>query len=208
MAPMGAGVLYYSILYFGNDTIPYNPATLRGTWDFTAFTTGALTFAPTGASVTNTQANNTSGVNKGAINFKLVSRPLEGCTISGTLNLVVGASESNLGANAYNKVHLFVTAGNTDTVRGTLLSNSVDVTSEFSASAAGVGRTGLALSSVTALRGDRLCLELGTNFNDSTSFSTTLYSGTTGTTLLSSGDTNVTTRPGYIQFSSSLPFRD
>lgn len=200
-------VAYYSKLYLGNTTIPYDPATERGSWDFTAYTSGMLTFVPTGASATNTQANNASGINKAALNFKLVSRPLDDCTISGTLTLVVGASESNVAANAYRKVHLFVTTGDSDIVRGTLINNSVDAVSEFSTTATGMSYAGIALSSVSAKRGDRLVLELGTNYNDSTTNSTTLYIGTTGTTDLSGGDTNVTTRPGYIQFSSSLPFK-
>lgn len=191
-------------LYIQNDTIPYNPATLRGAWDATATpATGKLGLSPAGAAATVTKSETSATNNFDVLWGKWVSDGLiQNITIDGTVTWVLGVNESNADANAFIHVHMFVTQGDSDNVRGTLLTDSIGAT-EFSTTAAGRSEGAKTLSSVAAQTGDRIVVEIGIQFQNThtTARNTALRYGNTGTVDLGIADTNVTTRPGYFQFS-------
>lgn len=194
-------------LYFCNATAGYDPATERGAWDTTSiYVPIKLSSVPGGAAATlaNTEANATN--NYDMMSLKAVSDPLPAdIAIAGTVSWIIGSLESSTSQNAFRHIHIYVTTGDSDTLRGTLLTDSIGST-EFPTTAAGEGETAVALSSVTAYKGDRIVVEVGVrNVNTSTtSFTATTHYGNTGTLELTSGDTNVTTRPGWIYFSQPL----
>jgi hypothetical protein len=193
-------------LYLANDTIPYNPATLRGGWTSSlGMITNKLAKTPTGVSeeMNWTASPITAGTKRCMIKF--TSDPLSiGYTFNGTLDICMGNWEDNV--STYNDIrfHIFITAGDTDTVRGTILDQYVgDNINSFPAQASLM--SGIVLTTVTALTGDRICIEAGSTTSTNNNNTIHLYCGTTGSPDLTDGDTNVTTRPAWVQFSLGVP---
>lgn len=155
-------------LYFAaDDTAVYDPPTRKGAWDKTS---GAATFrlAATrtgqGTQITNTE--NVATVDYDVLVATWISDPLrDNVTIDGTLDLIIGAAESNADADDVLHLHVWVTQGDSDTVRGTLLTDYIDST-EFAVSATVTAFTSVtmpqqSLSSVAAQAGDRIVVEVG-----------------------------------------------
>lgn len=192
--------------YLTNSTAPYSPATLgRGTW---SRTTGAVTkllgSAPGGTATTvqGTKAATTNPYN--TLVGRWVSVPLLAGTLSGVVSWVIGAVENTTSANAVFRIHIFVTAGDSDTVRGTVLTNFTGTlaSQEFPTTASGQSALDQNLTSLAVQAGDRLVVEVGVQFqNTSTTSTATFNYGNTGVIDLRSADTAVTTRPGWVQFS-------
>lgn len=123
-------------------------------------------------------------------------------TISGTLSWCLGVREDNASANFYYHVHAFVTSGDTNTVRGTLLSDYIGEV-EWSTTALGLAVGAQAINSVNAKAGDRIVIEIGFCGKNTTYrefFGRIYYGGTNATDLTDGG--NVTTYPGWFEFSS------
>lgn len=196
---------------------PYSPATMRGAWDDTA---GAITKALSsdkaggGAIASVARAETNAAANWDVLLYRGVSGPLAAQTIAGNVNVVIGALESSASADFAWHLHIYVTQGDSDTPRGTLLSDYVETTAnEWPTTAAGlVLAADQALTSLAVTAGDRLVVEIGyVALNASaTSFTGTLRYGTLDPTLLTpapdltNGSTSVTTQAGYVDFLSGV----
>jgi chitosanase len=125
-------------------------------------------------------------------------------TLSGTVEWIMGALESSTNANMFWHVHIWVSKGNSDAVRGTVLTDSIGAT-EWPTTATARGEGAKSLTSVDCEIGDRVVVEIGYRAqNTSTSpFTGTVNYGNSGTTDLASGNTgaNLTGRPGWVEFS-------
>ncbi|MFJ4686471.1 hypothetical protein [Streptomyces sp. NPDC088789] len=184
---------------------PYTPATKRGAWtDATSTVAGLLGRQPAGASTTSALAE-TSAAQNSVLLGRWVSPPARKAgTLSGTTDFCVGRVESATAALLVTRVHMYVTTGDSDTVRGTLLDNWQG-SSNWPTTAAGGAATGQAIGSVALQTGDRIVVEFGyqaTN-TSATSYTGTLYYGATGTTDLANSATAVTTAPGWVDFSGA-----
>jgi len=190
-------------LWFNNAAAGFTPTTIRGTWHITTSAiVQQLGLTPTGASTTRAQTKTNSTNPRNTLWGRWVSDPIaKSGTLSGVCNWVLGVNESSTNANAFFQLHIFVTAGDTDTVRGTLLSDFTGTT-EFSTTATGLGHHDQAISSVSVTAGDRIVVEIGwQGQNTSIALSATMRYGNNNITGVRIGGTNVTTQPGWIQFS-------
>lgn len=183
---------------------PYTPATKRGTWtDGTSTVTGLLGRQPAGASTTAAKAE-TATTTTNVLLGRWISAPARTAgTLSGTLSWVLGQMASATAAAMTVRIHAFVTVGDSDTVRGTLLANYTG-TAVWPTTAAGGSVTNQAVTSVAVQAGDRLVIEVGyqaTN-TSATSYTGTLYYGAAGTTDLANTATTVTTDPGWVELST------
>lgn len=196
---------------------PYTPATLRGAWDDTAgAVTRALQTTKTGGgSITSVaRAETNTSTTFDVLLYRGVSGPLAAQTISGTLDVVLGILESSASADFCFHVHVYVTQGDSDTPRGTILTDYVETTAnEWPTTATGKGlASAQTLSSLAISSGDRLVVEIGliARNNVATSFTGTLRYGTLDPTLLteaadlSAGSTSVTTLAGFVAFSGAI----
>lgn len=132
-------------------------------------------------------------------------------TIAGMLDFVIGVSETSTAANMSLKIHAYVVAGDTNTLRGTLVSDwNEPITNEFPTTAMGYGVTGqIPCNTVNAQAGDYIVIEAGFYAANSTTTSYTgrIYCGaTTNPVELTIGNSNVTTRAGWIGFTDNLQF--
>jgi len=201
-------------LYLRNEAAGYSPATFQGTWDDTsAFVTRAMDVASldAGADVQVSKAE-TSTSNPYRVGLvRLVSAPLAAQTISGWVNLLAATGESNVAADMFYQVHIYATQGDTDTPRGTLLSNYAESsTNEWTTP--DTTTTGLALqgnqtlSSLAVSAGDRLVVELGYAARNTSATSRTgamAYGGGPQPLLAGQG---YTTGIGYIELENDLAF--
>lgn len=200
-------------LYLGNDTPGYTPSTVRGTWNSS---TGAVDQhlgrrRRGGGSAVTSIDSSTTNPNERRLG-RWVSDPLAAQTISGTVDFLVLMRETDAAANMTLKAHIYVTQGDTDTPRGTLLSNFVDTT-EFVVSGTtydAVSIAGVALSSLAVSAGDRIVIELGYSAANAVSTSYTgglKYGGlssdaTAGTT----GQSGTGSASPWVEFSGDIAF--
>lgn len=197
-------------LFLANAAAPYTPPTIRGTWSDKALTGASyLSRRKTGAGTTAAKAETSNSSTWAVLLRRFVTETVNNPgTISGAFTIVFGALESNAAANDVVRLHMFVTVGNTDVVRGVLTSLALDGSVEwpvtaFASEAAGVGAAGT-LTPVAVLPGDRIVLEIGFKAANTvtTSYTGTLYYGGTATDL-TVNDQNVTTRPGWVEFADA-----
>jgi hypothetical protein len=207
----------FTRLYLGANTPSYTPATVRGAWDDIA---GAVTRALVqtkidGDFITSITRTETSASSEwDVLLYRGVSAPLAAQTISGTLDLVVGVDVDNAAADFCWHVHLYVTQGDTDTPRGTLLNDYVEVLAqEWPATDAGKALlepqplTPLAISA-----GDRLVVELGYIARNTSTASRAgeIYYGTKDPATfapggdLTAGSLTPGTQAGFLNFSASI----
>jgi len=208
-------------LYLTNDTSPYTPPNIRGTWTDAALT-GAnyLSRHKTGVSTTAVKAETSSSAAWAVLLRRFISDPVNNPgTLQGAFTVVAGWLEANAAANMVTRIHMYVTAGNTATVRGTLTALALDGTTEFPVIGFGTGACGVKLtgtaSSVAVLVGDRIVIEIGYKAANTvtTSYAGTLYYGGVASDLVDN-DLNVATRPGWVEFAHTsfhdafdIPFR-
>lgn len=194
-------------LYLQNASAPYTPATIRGAWDKTA---GAITAKlgqnKSGASTTigdnETNANNNFDV----LLARFISDPLPaGITIAGTVQWMMGVLENHAAANDYFHVHIYITTGDSDTPRGTLLTDSIGATEWPTTPAIAQGEGAKTLTSVSASAGDRIVAEIGYQAQNTVTTSRigTINYGGTGADL-TAGDSTVTTQVGWFEFSHDI----
>ena len=160
-------------LYLSAQSAPYSPATLRGAWDDTASAvTKALhvTARPidtppiSSIGVAETSTSNDWDV----LLYRGVSGPLAAQTVSGTVDVSIAVGQTSGSMNAHWHVHIYATQGDSDTPRGTLLTDYTEAagTNEWPASWPSWGNErGLnasqSLSSLAVSAGDRLVIEIG-----------------------------------------------
>lgn len=127
---------------------------------------------------------------------------------SGTINLAIAVSESNVAADFFWYLHVWVTQGESDSVRATLLANYGESSSnEWPTTAAGLALQSAQAISGTWSLGDRICVELGFVARNSvtTSYTGSIYRNSKFTLSdIAAGDTGVTTKNGFIEFSPAL----
>lgn len=153
--------------------------------------------------------------------LRCITRRLKAQTIAGTLNPLLGILESNADADFYWRVHAYVTAGDTDTVRGTLLTYEEDSGSgtEWPTTAAGKRfASAQSMSSVGCQDNDRIVVEIGyVSYNSHTTSRTgTIRGGAMDEPDSISGElpdlmvdsTNVTGEAGYLEFSQAIELMD
>ncbi len=194
--------------YLSNAAPSYTPASpaFRGTWDLsTATTIRALTARPSGATTTTSVAVGSTASSRKVLVMRGITEPATTAgTISGTMQWVLGVLESNTGLNGFFMVHVWVSVGDSSTVRGTLLSMSQGAT-EFPTTYAGRSDGSKALTSVAIQAGDRIVVELGyiclSNATATTYTGTYRYGGTSATDLAAAGTD--TTQPPWIEFSDA-----
>ena len=201
-------------LYLQNAAAGYTPTTIRGAWDDTAaMVTTALGSTKSGAvaTVSRNETNASATFDVGLLRF--VSPALtRAITLNGTINWILGVSESNADANMALHLHAYVTTGDTDTPRGTLITDLLETAGNEWA-AGGASTTGkvteggsVALTSVAAEVGDRIVIEYGAiarNTLTDPRNARASYGGT-GNDLTDGGD--ATTLTGWIEFSQGLSF--
>lgn len=208
-------------LYLSSDDVcVYTPATKKGACDKTSGSTVcrlARTRTGTGTGQTNTDTNAT--VNYDVLVTTFVSDPLDSAqTISGTLAAAILAGENNADTDGYLHIHAWVTQGDSDTVRGTLLTDWVSGSElgALSSTANSIGRalSGISLSSVNAHADDRIVVEIGVQCANSFSTSRTLVlqTGSGASPADATGsetEASITTSQPYpwIEFSGTITFK-
>ena len=197
--------------YLTNTTAPYTPATFKGVWDKT---TGSVT-AKLGT--TKIGANTLLYITKpggvaaaqNVLWWRGVSDPLAAQTFGGTVNLVAAANEDSISSDSTFRLHIYVTQGDSDLVRGTVIDQYVDPfpAQEFLTSAKALDlAASQTVSAVSCQEGDRLVAEFGFR-SESTSgvaYGARLWYGGTGADLVNDQVTNLTVDVGHIDFSQEL----
>lgn len=199
-------------LYISKSGSGYTPATIRGAWEKTAdhvvrglHSIQDLTGLGGPISVASPETASTTDYEN--LLVRAVSTPLSADhTFGGTLNVMLGVQESGTDADMAFYLHAFVTQGDTDNLRGTLLANYADPnTNEWGTTALGKALTAAqSLSAVAAMTGDRIVVEIGYRSRNTTASSRTgtLWHGGNGSDLTGGG--NPSTGIGYIDFSDSF----
>lgn len=200
--------------YLNDDAPAYSPAVAKGAWDDTTNQPdiGGAEELPSGASATLALAETTTTNNWDVLLATFVTAALANNVSFSTNDLITGVLavlQSASGMHARTHVHIWVTTGNTDTVRGTLLNDFIGGT-DWPTSQAGqsIGIRNVA-NNVNALAGDHIVIEVGYQAQNTvnTSFTGTLGFGTndvTNTTDLTDGDTTWTTHASWISFSTNF----
>jgi len=184
---------------------PYTPTTRRGSW---AVASGEdvqyLGRKPAGAAGSSTINVGSTAANRDVLLHRSISDgAVKAGTLAGTVQWVIGAKESNANLNGFFHLHIYVTSGDSDTPRGTLLTDSIGAT-EFGTTAVGATEGSKTLSSVSVQVGDRIVVEIGYRASASaTTQNATINYGNTGTTDLTNGSASVTSQPGWIEFSAA-----
>ncbi len=203
-----------SRLYLANDAAQYAPATVRGTWNSTigALAAQHLGRRRRGSGSAQTVAETSTTNPYERLLGRWVSDPLTAQTISGTLDYCLLMRETDAAMNATAKLHIYVTQGDSDTPRGTLLANAVDV-QEFAVHAsqyAGISVSGLSLSSLAVSAGDRIVVEVGYSAANAVATSYTAgvkYGGmASDADGSSSGVSGTGTVASWVEFSGDLTF--
>jgi hypothetical protein len=143
--------------------------------------------------------------------YRGITGPLDAQTISGTVNFVIQVAESDASANLHWWTHIWVTEGDTDVVRATLLNEYEE--------AAGVNewpttRTAIALNAAQSLTssaiqaGDRIFIEIGYEARNTiaTSLTGQIWTGT-WTGGAPAGDLTLgsaSNLAGFVEFSNSI----
>lgn len=207
-------------LYLTTATAPYTPPTLRGAWDQTA---GAVTRAldtpkaRDGAITTVFQDESNAAADYDCLLYRGVSGKLAAQTVDGTLDVVLGVLEINAANDLVFHVHVYVTQGDTDTPRGTLLSDYIDATEWPTGSGTGQAfAAAQALSSLAVSAGDRIVVEIGSrSLAASATFARAiLWYGTQQVAHsdpspdLTAGSTNVAAEAGFLLFSDDLVWEE
>ncbi|WP_354643873.1 hypothetical protein [Kitasatospora camelliae] len=184
---------------------PYTPTTKRGAWDVsTGEDVQYLGRKPAGSAGTSTINVGSTAADRDILLHRSISDgAVKAGTVAGTVTWMIGAKESNAALNGFFHLHIYVTSGDTDTPRGTLLTDSIGAT-EFGTTAIGATEGAKTLSSVAVQVGDRIVVEIGYRANaGSSTQNATINYGNTGTTDLSAGSASVTSQPGWVEFSGA-----
>lgn len=208
-------------LYLTTDAAPFTPATIRGTWSDKALTgVSYLQRRKSGTGTTAVKAETSNSASWAVLLRRFVSDPVNNPgTLQGAFTFVAGWLEADAAANMVVRIHMYVTVGSTDVVRGTLTALALDGSTEFPITGFGTGACGVQLtgtaSSVAVQVGDRVVIEIGYKAANTvtTSYNGTFYYGGVAADLVNN-DRNVTTRPGWVEFAHTsfhdafdIPFR-
>jgi hypothetical protein len=190
-----------------NTASDYTPSNYRGAWDDTGgFTTVSFASTPSGTAANHARAETNASTTWDVGLVRAVASDADviqsAGNLAGTVEWVFYALESSSLANFVTHVHIYVTAGDSDTVRGTVLSNFIG-SSEWPDAGVGLTDGSQAISSVAVQVGDRVVVEYGYQAQNS---STTSRTGTTrvgGSGLDLPVGFTTSTRPGNFTFSDT-----
>jgi hypothetical protein len=195
-------------MYLNSVLASYEPTAIRGSFTnfLTPTVTGRLGYEFFSSS-TNKAAVLADGTSTASDMSFFLGRWVSGGvfnagTLSGTMQIVMAVQEGSTAQNAFTHVHAYVTVGDSDTVRGTLLSNDIGPT-EWPTPAATISDSNT-INSVTLQVGDRVVIEVGYRISgtaSSTDLSATMRYGGASAALTGAGDTNLTTRSPWVLFS-------
>ena len=192
------------IFYLQNASAGYDPSA-KGSWNASDSAIAIkLGRTKSGSITSKSVAEKTDTDDWDVLLVKFVSDPLpSNKLITGNVAFCLGLLESSSNANMVAHYHLYVTQGDSNSVRGTLLGNSMGVTEwSTNSSACGILRSSIAITYVDALAGDRIVLEVGYQAQNTSSTSYTgqvYYGGTNATDLSKGADGSLYT--GWVEFS-------
>jgi hypothetical protein len=173
----------------------YTPSVAKGTWsDGTPLVDKCMSGVGYGsiAGTTAHVGDGTSGHNY-MLYRACVSDGYEGVFYAGDpWNGIISIFENNAAFNGYLYIHAWVTVGDSDTVRGTLINNYLSA-SEISTSSTTCGKvvSGTFYEDVAAQSGDHIIFEIGVKANTTnTSYYARLVYGGTGGLQTDGGDGN------------------
>src|SRR5215211_1242015 len=214
--------------------------TAKGAWNGTNFSSGVL---PLYASVTphpdyygwQPFGRAFTGVGNKQECIRFVTPPLSGSgTISGTLDVIIGAYVQTVGIQINWRLHVWVSVGTTDVVRGTLLNGYEESGSNYwpafgteAGEAIGL-QAPASLTSVGYQDGDRIIVEIGGIGRSATTATGGVFAGNSNYTLYPTAGTGTllpaaeigdtfstpyytptsTASRGQILFSQTLPFHE
>lgn len=199
-------------------TAPYAPATFKGSWDLEPTATDRL-LSPyqIGVNTTATRAETSATAPFAVCVVRGVSPPLAAGTSAGTIDIILGLTESNAAADFYTKIYAYITQGDSDLVRGVIVDwteSSGGGATEWPTTSTGTGlQSAQAVGVVAIQEGDRLVVELGYSSENT---STTSRTGTirigsrTGSNTwtlqadLTVSSTSTSTLAGFVQLSDDL----
>lgn len=196
---------------------PYSPATFKGGWDSTPLAADDRIFSPykIGFIIPLSSSESSATTPFRVCVCRAISPGLAPQSTAGTINMVLGLVETNVAADFYTKIYIYVTQGDSDLVRGVFVDweeTSAGGATEWPNPA--VGRALLAAQAAglfNILEGDRLVLEFGFRSENAsiTNRTGTMRIGGRGTffeplSLLAVGSTAVTTDTGYIVLTNPI----
>lgn len=198
-------------LYFQNAAESFTPTTIRGDWDddTTSTVVRKLGENKAGASAVAVVTEDTGTEDWDILMVRFVSEPLQydtSFTSSDTVEWILGVLESASQADFHYHLYIYITQGDTDSLRGALLSDNI-ASAEWPTKARGYGEGTQSLSTVPAQAGDRIVVEVGYQAQNgrTSNYDGTLYYGATGDDLVQ-GSTSVTQNSGWIEFSNTFSF--
>jgi len=166
--------------YLTGNAPAYVPPTIRGSWNITTSSFSGLLnpSKEAGGNITSLSLAEAVSTNPWSrLLYRGITGKLAAQTLSGTLDIRVSLTESNAAADMYTHLHVYVTQGDSDTVRGTLIDNYVeDTTNEWGTAAVTGGKalTAAQAISLAISEGDRIVIEIGYVARNSV---TTSYNG-------------------------------
>jgi hypothetical protein len=202
------------------DSPPYTPSAWQGSWNKTGTSPSIPhTLDPIKFGYDNSIASASENVSTNPYRvgvLRSVTRKLGAQTISGTVDICAGVSETNADADMFWRVYLYVTVGDSDSVRGVLLDyeeggggGGTEWTTTNTARQFQAPQT---LSSLAIQDGDHLVAEIGyvarnttttsrtgsVRFGANDAFSMVAYSD------LTNGSTSTSTLAAYLDFSNAI----
>jgi hypothetical protein len=145
----------------------YTPPTIRGSWNITTSSFSGLLDSSKlhGGNITSLSLAEAVSTNPySRLLYRGITGKLAAQTLSGTLDIRISLTESNTAADMYTHLHVYVTQGDSDTVRGTLIDNYVEDTTNEWGTAVTTGGKALTAAQAISLaisEGDRIVIEIG-----------------------------------------------
>lgn len=193
-------------LYLTNSAAGFTPSTIRGAWDATVGSPVTIGLKASKSGSYAEVSGTVTGSNPANYDTRFYNAVSDAIPNTGTLSGSVSwcaMTEDLNSADARYHVHIWVTQGDSNTLRGTLLSDYIG-SENWSAidNRQGVRVNSVPLSSVSVQAGDRIVVEMGIRDEDTQIFHTVgvqIGYGGTSSTDLANADTN-TTHPGWFEF--------
>lgn len=184
---------------------PYTPPTRRGAWDnITQASISLMSVTPSGFASNRSQAVGSLTANWDVVIRRFITDPvITAGPLAGTVAWTILCAElASLSTNAFTHMHIYVTAGDTDTVRGVVLTDYIGST-EWTTTMTAYAEGPITLTSVDCQVGDRICAVFGYRASASATTQTgDMRHGGTGADLVA-GQTGNLSNPGWIEFSGA-----
>lgn len=167
--------------YLTTDAAGFTPTNFRGGWEKTSdAVTRALSTTKAGTATELNAARPAVVGEQDVCFYRGVSAPLAAGTVGGDFDMGWLTRQVSASGNFFTRVHAYITAGDADTVRGTLLTEAVAAVEWLTTNQA-IAFPATATTPVAVQAGDRLVVELGARSNVGLAFAydgTIAYGGT------------------------------